>query len=83
MPTGRKNRGATGTAKRSRISPPLTELLKGPKMRTTLLISEGLDHMVEVCAAVEKRQKSDIVNEALAEYLVNKPVARSFSISRD
>lgn len=55
------------------------ELIKGPKMRTTLLISENLDRMVEVCAAVERRQKSDIVNTALAEYLKDKKELHSLA----
>jgi len=82
MPRVRKNGKGAGAAGESRISAPMAELLNGPKLRTTLLISEGLDHMVEVCAAVEKRQKSEIVNEALAEYLGNKHAAGSFTFSR-
>lgn len=79
MPTRRKIGRAADTIAKSRISPALAALLDGPKMRTTLLISEGLDQMVEVCAAVERRQKSEIVNEALAEYLQDKEVVRSLS----
>jgi hypothetical protein len=54
-------------------------LLDGPKLRTTLLISQDLDRMVEVCAAVEGKQKSEVVNEALAEYLNRKDLVRSLS----
>ena len=54
-------------------------LTEGPKLRTTLLISEDLDRMVEVCAAVEGKQKSEIVNEALAAYLDGKEIVRSLS----
>lgn len=54
-------------------------LLDGPKMRTTLLISEDIDRMVEVCAAVEGKQKSEVVNEALAAYLTGKDLVRSLS----
>ena len=57
----------------------LRNLLDGPKLRTTLLISENIDRMVEVCAAVEGKQKSEIVNEALAQYLDGKEVVRSLS----
>jgi hypothetical protein len=63
----------------SRPNSPVDELLNGPKVRTTLLISERLDMMVEVCAAMERKQKSDIVNEALAEYLNKKKILRSLS----
>ena len=54
-------------------------LLEGPKLRTTLLISENIDRMVEVCAAVERKQKSEVVNEALAFYLESKDLVRSLS----
>lgn len=54
-------------------------LLEGPKLRTTLLISENIDRMVEVCAAVEGKQKSEVVNEALAEYLNRKDLVRALS----
>jgi hypothetical protein len=54
-------------------------LLDGPKLRTTLLISEDIDRMVEICAAVEGKQKSEIVNEALAQYLTGKDIVRSLS----
>jgi hypothetical protein len=57
----------------------LRSLLDGPKLRTTLLISEDIDRMVEVCAAVEGKQKSEVVNEALAEYLDGKDLVRSLS----
>lgn len=52
----------------------------GRKLRTTLLISEDLDRMVEVCAAVERKQKSEIVNAALAAYLKDKKELHSLSI---
>ena len=52
----------------------------GRKLRTTLLISEDLDRMVEVCAAVERKQKSEIVNAALAAYLKDKKELYSLSI---
>jgi hypothetical protein len=35
--------------------------------------------MVEVCAAVEGKQKSEVVNEALAMYLNGKDLIRSLS----
>lgn len=50
-----------------------------PKMRTTLLISQEIDRMVEVYAAMAQRQKSDIVNEALTQYLRDKEELRSLS----
>jgi hypothetical protein len=53
---------------------------KARKMRTTLLISEDLDRMVEVCAAVERKQKSEIVNDALALYLKDKSELHALSI---
>jgi hypothetical protein len=49
------------------------DLQNGPKLRTTLLISEHIDRWVEVCAAVEGKQKSEIVNQALYEFLKSKP----------
>lgn len=57
----------------------LRSLMEGPKMRTTLLITENIDRMVEVCAAVEGKQKSEVVNEALAQYLDGKELIRSLS----
>ena len=57
----------------------LQDLTEGPKLRTTLLISENIDRMVEVCAAVEGKQKSEVVNEALAAYLNGKEIVRSLS----
>lgn len=54
-------------------------LTEGPKLRTTLMISEDIDRMVEVCAAVEGKQKSEVVNEALAAYFVDKEKIRSLS----
>ncbi|HXQ32958.1 MAG TPA: hypothetical protein VN843_02930 [Anaerolineales bacterium] len=57
----------------------LQDLTEGPKLRTTLLISENIDRMVEVCAAVEGKQKSEVVNEALAAYLSDKEIIRSLS----
>ena len=41
----------------------------GGKIRTTLIINEKVDVAVEVCAAVERKLKSDVVNEALTEFL--------------
>jgi hypothetical protein len=41
----------------------------GDKIRTTLILNERVDIAVEVCAALERKQKSDVVNEALTEYL--------------
>jgi hypothetical protein len=77
MPTKKGGEGTSAAAAKSSESSPISELLEGPKTRTTLLISVGLDRMVEVCAAVERRQKSEIVNEALAAYLENKPELHS------
>src|SRR4051794_24177419 len=70
MPTEQSG-GRTATApKKSRDRSQLDEqIMGGPKTRTTLLISTGIDRMVEVCAALEGRQKSEIVNQALAEFL--------------
>lgn len=77
MPT-KKGGGRTSAAATKRSESSLvSELLEGPKTRTTLLISVGLDRMVEVCAAVERRQKSEVVNEALAAYLEKKPELHS------
>jgi hypothetical protein len=39
------------------------------KIRTTLILNEQVDIGIEVCAAMERKQKSDIVNEALTEFL--------------
>lgn len=39
------------------------------KIRTTLILNEQVDIAVEVCAAMERKQKSDVVNEALTEFL--------------
>ncbi|MDQ3802711.1 MAG: hypothetical protein M3416_02510 [Acidobacteriota bacterium] len=44
----------------------------GDKIRTTLILSEQVDIAVEVCAARERKQKSDVVNEALTEFLKKK-----------
>ncbi len=41
----------------------------GDKIRTTLILSEQVDIGIEVCAAKERKQKSDVVNEALTEFL--------------
>ncbi len=41
----------------------------GEKIRTTLILTEQVDIAVEVCAAIERKQKSDVVNEALTEFL--------------
>jgi hypothetical protein len=41
----------------------------GEKIRTTLILNESVDIAVEVCAAKERKQKSDVVNEALTEFL--------------
>ena len=41
-------------------------------IRTTLMIKEEVDVAVEVCAAVERRQKSEVVNDALTTYLKKK-----------
>lgn len=38
-------------------------------VRTTLMIKEEVDTAVEVCAALERRQKSAVVNDALTVYL--------------
>jgi hypothetical protein len=44
--------------------------LQGEKpVRTTLMIKEEVDTAVEICAAVERRQKSEVVNDALTAYL--------------
>jgi hypothetical protein len=71
------NRSATGAQMAKSRSSAMNNLTEGPKLRTTLLISEDLDRMVEVCAAVEGKQKSEIVNEALAAYLNGKEKVRS------
>jgi len=64
----------------SRSGPTQSRRLQdGPKLRTTLLISEDIDRMVEVCAAIEGKQKSEVVNEALAQYLNGKDIVRSLS----
>lgn len=63
-----ENGGADGSAPKVR------------RTRTTLLIAEDLDRMIEVCAAVERKQKSEIVNAALAAYLENKSELRSLRI---
>jgi hypothetical protein len=70
---------ATSVAE-SRAALTINNLISGPKTRTTLLISKDLDRLVEVCAAVERRQKSEIVNEALAEYMKDKKELHSLSI---
>lgn len=44
----------------------------GSKIRTTLIINEEVDVAVEVCAAKERKQKSDVVNEALTVFLRKK-----------
>ncbi|HEY9405718.1 MAG TPA: hypothetical protein VIQ24_23915 [Pyrinomonadaceae bacterium] len=44
----------------------------GDKIRTTLILNEQVDIAVEVCAAKERKQKSDVVNEALTEFLKNR-----------
>jgi hypothetical protein len=36
------------------------------------MIKEEVDVAVEVCAAVERRQKSEVVNDALTAYLKKK-----------
>ena len=41
----------------------------GDKIRTTLILNEEVDIAVEVCAARERKQKSDVVNEALTDFL--------------
>lgn len=41
----------------------------GDKIRTTLILNEEVDIAVEVCAAKERKQKSDVVNEALTVFL--------------
>lgn len=56
-----------------------TDLQDGPKLRTTLLISENLDRLVEVCAALEGKQKSEVVNEALATFLAGKDFIHSLA----
>jgi hypothetical protein len=71
------NNGAA--AKMAKNSSTVLNLGEGPKLRTTLLISEDIDRMVEVCAAVEGKQKSQIVNEALVQYLNDKECVRSLS----
>jgi hypothetical protein len=73
----RRSGAATKMAKSH--NSPSRSLLDGPKLRTTLLISEDIDRMVEVCAAVEGKQKSEVVNEALAMYLDGKELIRSLS----
>jgi hypothetical protein len=73
------NRSAAGTQMAKSRSGALQDLTEGPKLRTTLLISENIDRMVEVCAAVEGKQKSEVVNEALAAYLNGKEIVRSLS----
>lgn len=42
---------------------------QGDKIRTTLMIHEEVDIAVEVCAARERKQKSEVVNDALTDYL--------------
>jgi 6-phosphogluconolactonase/glucosamine-6-phosphate isomerase/deaminase len=69
---------ATKMAKsQNRTSSP--DIQNGPKLRTTLLISEHIDRWVEVCAAVEGKQKSEIVNQALYEFLKTKPFITSLA----
>lgn len=41
-------------------------------VRTTLMIKEKVDTAVEICAAIERRQKSEVVNEALTVYLTKR-----------
>lgn len=72
--------GVAVATEEGRSAPSIDELIKGRKMRTTLLISEDLDRMVEVCAAVERKQKSEIVNAALAAYLKDKKELHSLPI---
>jgi len=50
-------------------TPPAKNQSTGDKIRTTLILSEQVDIAVEVCAAKERKQKSDVVNEALTEFL--------------
>ena len=73
-----RGRGATASGE-GHILLTMEELIKGPKTRTTLLISKDIDRMIAVCAAMERRQKSEIVNEALAAYLKDKKEVRSLS----
>jgi hypothetical protein len=42
---------------------------QGDKIRTTLMLHEEVDIAVEVCAAKERKQKSEVVNEALTDFL--------------
>lgn len=63
-----------GRTQASQSTPP-----GGTRMRTTLLISQEIDRMVEVYAAMAQRQKSDIVNEALEQYLSHKEELRPLS----
>ena len=80
MPKEKTGGGAASTPKKISDSSQLDEqILEGPKTRTTLLISTGIDRMVEVCAALEGRQKSEIVNQALAEFLKKRDGLRGLS----
>jgi hypothetical protein len=44
----------------------------GPMVRVTLVIPETVDKTIELCKALEGRQKNEIVTEALTHYLRNK-----------
>jgi hypothetical protein len=74
-----QNSGAATKMAKTQNGASSGDLQSGPKLRTTLLISENIDRMVEVCAAVEGKQKSEVVNEALAQFLAGKPFVRSLS----
>jgi hypothetical protein len=58
----------TKTTKRKAKPSPIPE----NKVRVTLLLPKTVDRTVELCAALENLQKTEIVTEALKQYLRSK-----------